>query len=302
MALEIPKPLDSSVLNEAFDRGMPHVLMSDSVFMQYRDFIYNKSGIYFADNKKYLLEARIAQRFQSHRLTSFEDYLSLIRSPAGASELPILYESITINETYFFRSPQQLEVMEKVILPDLIRSKMARGDTNPTITIWSAASSSGEEAHTIAIILTEKIKPIFPNVKFRIVGTDISNSVLNTARSGIYKQYAIRQVAPDILQKYFTQHDNLYHLKPTIKSMVSFHSLNLFDSSAMASMSNVDLIFCCNVLIYFDTESKKKVVQSLYRSLNKGGMLFVGYSESLHGVSQDFKLVHLQKALVYKKE
>jgi len=302
MALDFPKQVDPMLLNEAFDRGMPHVIMSDAIFMQYRDFIYNKSGIYFADNKKYLLEARIAQRFANHKITTFEEYLSLIRSPAGQSELPILYESITINETYFFRSPQQLEVMEKVILPDLIRAKIAKGDTNPTITIWSAASSSGEEAHTIAIILTEKIKPIFPNVKFRIIGTDISNSVLNTARSGAYKNYAIRQVAPDILAKYFVQTDKIYQLKPIIKSMVSFHNLNLFDSSAMASMSSVDLIFCCNVLIYFDAESKRKVVQSLYCSLNKGGMLFVGYSESLHGVSQDFKLVHLQKALVYKKE
>ncbi|MBK9248162.1 MAG: hypothetical protein IPM69_08640 [Ignavibacteria bacterium] len=117
--------------------------------------------------------------------------------------------------------------MEHVILPDLIRSKIAKGETSPTITIWSAAASSGEEAHTIAIILTEKIKPMFPNVQFRIIGTDISNAMLNIARVGAYKNYAIKHVPPEILAKYFILKDNLYHVVDEIKSMVSFHNLNL---------------------------------------------------------------------------
>ncbi|MBK9248161.1 MAG: hypothetical protein IPM69_08635 [Ignavibacteria bacterium] len=102
MALELHKSTTSSLVNEAFDRGMPHIEMSDSIYKQYRDFIYTKSGIYFNDTKKYLLEARISQRFTKHNLTNYEEYFSLIRSTSGASELPILYESITINETYFF--------------------------------------------------------------------------------------------------------------------------------------------------------------------------------------------------------
>jgi len=276
--------------------------MNYDTFKEFRDFIYQHSGIYFTDTKKELLESRIAKRLITHKLYSFEEYFTFLHSPEGRIEIPALYESITINETYFFRTEQQFEVLEHVIIPELIKFHQEHGETNPTIKIWSAATSSGEEAYTIAIIIAEKIQPLYPNVKFQIIGTDINNAVLETARRGVYKEYAVRNVSPEILKKYFYQEGNSYHLSPEIRSSVSFHNFNLFDQSAMNSMRGMDVIFCCNVLIYFDVESKIKVIENLCESMNKGGYLFVGYSESLHGLSKNFKLIHLHKAMAYRKE
>jgi chemotaxis protein methyltransferase CheR len=274
--------------------------MSDSVFRDYRDFIYRQSGIYFTESKKYLLEGRVAKRLSVNRLSSFEEYLEFLKSPRGKVELPSLYEAITINETYFFRSEQQFDAMEKILIPEMIKTK---GNVlAPTIRIWSAAASSGEEAYTTSIIIQERIKPLFPNVRFQIIGTDINNAVLESARKGLYREYAIRNIPPPLLKKYFTKEGDLYKLSDEIKKNVSFMNLNLFDSNAMRMMNSFDLIFCCNVLIYFDLASKQQVVSSLYDALNKGGHLFIGYSESLHGVSKAFKLCHLPKAMVYKKE
>lgn len=153
----------------------------------------------------------------------------------------------------------------------------------------------------MAMVITERIKPMFPNIQFQIVGTDINNAVIDSARNGLYREYAIRNVPPNYMQKYFTKNGDLYQLSDSIKRMVSFQYLNLYDTQGMKQMQNFDVIFCCNVLIYFDTASKQQVVASLYDSLNKNGYLFIGYSESLHGISKAFQLVHLPRALAYVK-
>ena len=275
--------------------------MSDETFKNLRDLIYNLSGIYFTESKRYLLEGRIAKRVTARNLKTFEDYIRFIQSPFGKQELNYLYEAITINETYFFRAEQQFEALEKVLIPEILREKTT---ITPMITfrVWSAASSTGEEAYTIAMIIKEKIQPQFPKVQFQIVGSDINTKVIEAARKGIYKDYAIRNVPPLYLNKYFHKDGNLYVLDESIKSMVRFVQINLFDPLQVKTMSNCDVIFCANVLIYFDLPSKQKVVQNLYDALNKGGYLFIGYSESLHGVTQAFKLIHLSKAMAYKKE
>ncbi len=275
-------------------------VMSDDVFASFRDFVYKQSGIYFTDTKKYLLEGKISKRLTALGMKRFDDYLRHVQSAQGRPELPALYEAITINETYFFRSEPQFDALIATLLPEIIASK--RNVSAQTVRIWSAASSTGEEAYTIAILLNEKIKPLFPNVKFTITGTDINNAVLESARNGVYRDYAIRNIPPLLLKKYFRREDDRYHLADEIKRQVTFTNMNLFDSMTMRSMNCVDLIFCCNVLIYFDAASKQKVVSSLYNSLNQNGFLFIGYSESLHGINKDFKLIHLPKAMVYKKE
>jgi chemotaxis protein methyltransferase CheR len=276
------------------------LILSDSTFKELRDVIYSLCGIYYTESKKYLLEGRIAKRISSKSLNSFDDYLNLLKSPQSRHEINQLFEAITINETYFFRAEQQFDAFEKIITPELIKSKS--NAVNPIVRIWSAASSTGEEAYTIAMLILEKIKPLFPRVQFQILGSDINNAVLDTARKGIYKEYSIRNVPPAYLNKYFTKQGNQYLLNDEVKKMVKFLNLNLYDSVQMRSITNCDIIFCCNVLIYFDIPSKQQVVSYLYDSLNKGGYLFIGYSESLHGISKAFKLIHLPKAMAYKKE
>lgn len=274
--------------------------MSDYIFNELRNFIYTLCGIYYTDSKKYLLEGRIAKRLIANKISSYEDYLTFVKSPTGRSELNELFEVITINETYFFRAPQQFEAFENIIVPEILKNRVNM--FNPTFRVWSAASSTGEEAYTLAIIMNERLKPLFPKVQFQILASDINNAVLDTARAGVFKEYSIRNVPPHILKKYFRQEGSSYIISDEIKQMVRFMNINLYDPVQMRTVTNCDVIYCCNVLIYFDIPSKQQVVSHLYNSLNKGGYLFIGYSESLHGISKAFKLVHLPKAMAYQKE
>lgn len=291
---DVDKPVTSS-------RPMDIQLeMSDSTFKELRDVIYQISGIFYTESKKYLLEGRISKRLAARNFKTFEEYVEYLKSPYSKQEMYQLLEAITINETYFFRAEQQFEAFEKIIVPEILKPRA--GMSANTFRVWSAASSSGEEAYTVAMILNEKVKPLFPKVQFQIIASDINNAVLETARNGIYKDYAIRNVPPQYMQKYFTKQANSYKISDDIKKMVKFMNVNLFDHAQMKTLSNCDVIFCCNVLIYFDIPSKQQVVSYLYDALNKGGYLFIGYSESLHGISKAFKLVHLPKAMAYKKE
>ena len=274
-------------------------IIKELEFVELRDFIYDKCGIFFTDSKKYLLEGRIKKRLIEHSMKTFREYLNFIKSPGSNQEINTLMDIITINETYFFRAEQQFEAVETKILQEIIESK---GNNNQFINIWSAASSSGEEAYTLAMIINEKIRPKYPNINFRIIGSDINREVLDSARTGIYGEYSIRHTPKEYLLKYFKLKDGKYHLSEDIKKMVKFIQLNLFDEKAVKSMNFIDMIFCANVLIYFDIASKEKVVSLLYNSLNRGGYFFIGCSESLHGISKAFKLIHFHNAMAYKKE
>jgi chemotaxis protein methyltransferase CheR len=286
-----------------FSSGMSRAnySMSDDAFGRLRKFIYDNCGIYFQDNKKYLLESRLVKRINFLQLSGFEDYIEFLKFSSNfQQEKRFLYEAITINETFFFRNQPQLDALVTKILPEIIEEKKKAGKNK--IRIWSAASSSGEEAYSVAISIVDMLRLKYPNFEYEIVGTDISQQVLDTAKSGIYKEYSIRNTPAHYLKKYFKMKGAAYELDPNIKKMVQFKHLNLYDDAAMRAMSAFDVIFCANVLIYFDLNSKIKVVSHLYNSLNKGGYLFIGYSETLHTVSKAFKLVSFTKTIGYKKE
>jgi chemotaxis protein methyltransferase CheR len=278
----------------------PLMKMSDEMFRQIREFIYQQTGIYFQDNKKYLLEGRLAKRAQLLNLPNFEAYYALIRSGVRRmEEMKHLYDAVTINETFFFRNEPQFEAFEKTLVPQIIESR--RGAPGK-LRVWSAASSSGEEAYTLAMIYLEKLRPAHPRLEIEIVATDISPGVLETARSGVYREYSIRNTPKAMLDKYFVVDDARYHLDEKVKSLARFEHLNLYDRQRMRTMSRFDVIFCANVLIYFDAKSKIQVVSDLYDALNPGGFLFIGYAESLHGISTAFKLLNFPKTVAYKKE
>jgi chemotaxis protein methyltransferase CheR len=275
--------------------------MSDVTFRELREFIYAKTGIYFQDNKKYLLESRISKRLQMLRMEKFESYLDFLKFGVGREdEKKFLFDAITINETYFFRNEPQFEILEKTLIPEIIKAKQATGRNK--LRIWSAASSSGEEAHTIAMIFLEKIKPKFPTLELEVVGTDISPSVVDTAKKGIYREYSVRNMPKYYLEKYFHSSEGRFTVVDSVRKMVRFDHMNLYDQPRMRMMTNFDVVFCCNVLIYFDAKSKIQVVSNLYDALNRGGFLFIGYAESLHGISSAFKVINFPKAITYKKE
>jgi chemotaxis protein methyltransferase CheR len=186
--------------------------LSDGTFKALRDYIYEKTGIYVPDSKKYFLENRLARRITENKLLSYDDYLPFLRAK-GDAELKILYCVITTNETYFFREPQQFDVFTKHILPRILDRKK-----NKEIRVWSAACSSGEEPYTVAAILKETM----PAVRADIIGSDISDGVLESARRGAYSSYAVRIVPPYYQQKYFRNSGEIYEFDESLRKTVGF--------------------------------------------------------------------------------
>ncbi len=230
---------------------------------------------------------------------SCQDYFQLLNSPLGSKELNFLMNEITTNETYFFRNVPQLAALENKLLPELVEVKNKMGFRK--LRIWSAASSSGEEAYTIAMILLEKRTTLLKDWIIEIVGTDINETVVAQAKEGIYNAYSVRNIPDPYKHKYIREDNGKFILSPEVKKFVTFNKLNLYEDSKMIFMKSFDLIFCANVLIYFDTASKSKVVQHFYNNLQPYGYFFVGQSESLHGVNDKFKTVHFPGGFGYKK-
>ena len=271
--------------------------MSDEEFKLLSDLIYNYCGLTFTGSQKILFQKRVKSRVEKLRLSSFKEYYQFLKyDPKKEEELKTLVDILTVNETYFFREPAQFDALLNHVLPELSKNG------HKQIKIWSAACSTGAEPYTIAILLKEK-QPLDSSHRIDIIGTDISISALEEARKAVYTEAAFRSTPPQIKQKYFTKtQEGYYQLKPEIKRMVTFRYLNLLNKTQMSMMKNIHVIFCRNVLIYFDVEAKKKVVESFYQSLVKGGYLFIGQSESLFKVTNLYKLVPTSKVLLYKKE
>jgi chemotaxis protein methyltransferase CheR len=275
------------------------VAISDKDFEQLRDFIYNICGMYFHATKKYFLESRLARRMDATGVRTHHDYYLLLKSPRGTEELKYLMDEITTNETYFFRNVPQLNALETKLLPEIVATKSKIGFRK--LRIWSAASSSGEEAYTLAMILLEKRTTLLKDWIIEIIGTDINETVIAQAKEGVYSAYSVRNIPEMYKRKYIREDSGKFILAPEVKKFVTFNKLNLYDDSKMIFMKSFDVIFCANVLIYFDTASKSKVVQHFYNNLQPYGYFFVGQSESLHGVNDKFKTVHFPGGFAYKK-
>ncbi len=273
--------------------------LSDNVFNKLKDLIYEISGIYFSGQKKYLLETRLSKRLSVLNLPNFEDYYNYLKySLSKDREIKELLNSVTTNETSFFRDMPQLEVFVD-ILKQVVQA--AGNNAYKKIRIWSAACSTGEEPYTIGILIKEN----FPSsdIKFEIAGSDISEQVISSAKKGIYGSYTLRNTPPAILNKYFDRiGDDSYSIKDEIKKIAAFHNVNLMNAKEVKKLNEFDVVLCRNVIIYFDTESKKKAITNIYESLKTGGYLFLGHSESLHSITSLFKLVGLGKTPLYKKE
>ena len=275
--------------------------LSEETFVMLRDFIYSKTGIFFPEKKKYLIEGRLVKRLQVLKIGHFEDYLHLLKyGQQKEYEFEFLCNMVTINETFFFRNEAQIDAFQQKFAEEVIESKKAYN--NRTLRIWSAACSSGEEPYSLALLYLEHLKPRYPELRIEIIGTDINTAVLDMAQKAEYNQYAIRNTPKLYLNKYFDQSNGIYRLRHEVKELVRFEYVNLIDREKMRHMMHFDFIFCANVLIYFDEKAKIQVVGDLINSLNRGGYLFIGFSEMLHKISTAFKLVSIPKTTAYKKE
>jgi len=272
--------------------------MSDSTYRSLRELIYGFCGLTFDDNSKYFLEKRLSNRIDMHQLRDFQEYYYyLMYDKNRAEELNSIIDVLTINETYFFREEQQLKAFSEEILPKLKQKNREEG--KHSLRIWSAGCSTGEEPYTIAMLILQS--ELFHGWNVEIFGSDISHRVLQVARKGEYSKSSFRVTKEENLKKFFTESNGRHRIIDPVKKLVNFGYLNLFDSSKIFLMGKMDLIFCRNVIIYFDQEAKKKVISHFERQLNEGGYLLLGHSESLINLSTAFHLKHLKNDMVYQK-
>jgi chemotaxis protein methyltransferase CheR len=274
--------------------------MTAEEFTLIRDFIHERSGIFFAENKMYLVKNRLSKRMADLQIKTVRDYFYHVKYDLSMNEFHRLMDLVTTNETSFFRNEPQLQCFSDEVLPLIINEAMQRKGTRP-LRIWSAGCSSGEEPYTLAIQIMERLKSL-SGWHVEIVANDISEQILQKARQGEYSGITLRGVRPDVLARYFTRTGDTYRVNPEVKSLVKFNHMNLNDPRKLAMISNMDVVFCRNVMIYFSDEVKKQIVRGFYNALRPGGYLFIGHSETLHGISKAFKLVYFKNALVYQKE
>jgi len=266
--------------------------LTNAEFKNLQDFIYSKSGMFFPLSRKHYIQQKVLKRIQTVGCSGFKDYLRILQKELSRSEIIHLFNEITVNETFFFRDLPQLEILENHIFPEAV----ANGKR--TINILSAGCSSGEEPYTISIILKEK----FPQLSYNIWGIDISDLVLSNASRAEYSEYAVRFVPKQYLKKYFALSDQgKYKFHDRYKTNIKFRKFNLMEFDTIPIDVSFDVVFCRYVLIYFDRESKQKVIDSFYTKMSPGGYLILGNSESLFSVSNSFKMLHYPSAIIYNR-
>lgn len=272
--------------------------MSDDEFQLLRDCIYEHCGIYFDQDSRYILEKRLSYRLTDLKLTTFYDYYHYLKFNRNkGQELVDIMDVLTINETYFFRELFQLKAFSEEIIPELIKKKTAVGQRS--LRIWSAGCSTGEEPYTIAMLLSTI--PELRGWEIEIIGTDISQKVLQQARRAVYGKASFRATEDNDLKRFFLQQDDGYKVKDSIRELVTISHLNLFDTHRLTVLGKVDIVFCRNVIIYFDQAAKKRVIESFHTTLYDGGYLLLGHSESLMNISTLFTLRHFKNDMIYQK-
>jgi len=273
------------------------VELSDSQFSEISDLVRKISGINLHDGKKELIKARLTKRMRKLDIGGFDEYLERVWGDSSGGELMAMLDALSTNLTSFFREPVHFEHLKEQVIPSLLIDNRMR---HRKLRIWSAGCSSGEEPYSIAITLRESI----PNLQLwdaRVLATDISTMMLERGREGIYTDVRIKTISPQARSKYFTcvqtKPDRLYELKQEVRDLVHFARLNLMKPWPMRGP--FDVIFCRNVMIYFDKPTQGGLVRRFWDLLAPGGTFFIGHSESLAGVQHEFKYV---LPTIYKKK
>lgn len=271
--------------------------MSEAEFRMFCDLLRNHCGLHFDESSRFLLEKRVARRVRELGLGGFGAYHYELRRSGGDEEVATLVDILTTNETYFFRERSQLTALVSEIVPEMLTHRLP-GSTRP-IHIWSAGCSSGEEPYSIVALAMEA--GLEPGRDLRVYASDISRPVLTRSRRGVYRESSFRETSDELRNRYFVEKDGLFRICDEVKKHVDFIHLNLLDDSKIALLGAMDVILCRNVIIYFDAETKRRVIQTFYDRLRPGGYLLLGHSESLINVSSAFELSHLKRDLVYRR-
>ncbi len=274
----------------------PRLPLNPRDFRLLRDFINEHAGLHFDDDDINIFDRRLAPRVLALELGGFHEYYKYLRfNLRGTSELDEAIDLLTTNETYFFRQEYQLRAFRDEILPRLADQNLRK----KRLSVWSAGCSTGEEAYTIAMLVQES--GLFAGWDVRIIGSDISRRSVASARRGVYQRPSFRTTSEVRQRNFFHVAEDGVHVVDQMKKLCHFGRLNLLDGGNAAIVGVMDVVFCRNVLIYFDARSRRRVIDNLYDRLVPGGYLLLGHSESLLNVSTAFELVHLKEDLVYRR-
>ena len=277
-----------------------NIELTDQEYREIANFVHKTAGINLLDGKKELMRTRLSKRIRALKFNNFRAYFKHVMSDHTGEEIVFLLDALATNLTSFFREPQHFQFMAKDYLPELEKRRKAQNSRK--LRIWSAACSSGEEPYTIAMVVLDKNPYFGQGGDFKILGTDISTKVLTMAKQGLYGPERVKDIPPQMLQKHFTRietdrGERMYQVTPQLRSTIAFQRLNLMDP--LPFQRPLDLIFCRNVMIYFDKETIASLVDKYYKILAPGGYLFIGHSESLSGFKHPFKYV---APCIYLKE
>jgi len=275
---------------------MVDLSINDEDFQKFREFFYRKTGISFAASSRYFVDKRIVERMEATRNDTFQKYFTMLRFQASCEELQQLTNIMTVNETYFLREEYQFQCLVNSILPEIIARK---SDKSP-IRIWCIPSSSGEEPYSIAMYLLERW-PGINDWDVEIISSDVDTGVLKRARAGRYTPRSVQFLPALWMKKYFTPTDGEFQLCDDIRQAVSFTRVNLAVSADTRPYRDFDVIFCRNLLIYFDDVSRKEAAETFYDVLKPGGIICLGHSESMSRISSLYIVRKFVDAIVYQK-
>ena len=283
--------------NKEFGATVRLETITDPEFERFRDFFYRKTGIKFENSKRYFVDKRLIERIYATGHNSFRSYFTQMRFQASGEEVQQLINCMTVNETYFYREEYQFEVMVENVMNEIAANKKDKTD----IRIWSIPSSTGEEPYSIALYLLEHW-PQIQHLDVEIVSSDIDSKVLQACHAGVYNERSVKHLPARTLNKYFTRTaQGNFQLSKDIRAAVKFSQVNLSDINETKAYRNFDLIFCRNLLIYFDDESRREAANVFFDALNPGGFIFLGHSESMSRISSLFKVKKYPKAIVYQR-
>lgn len=274
---------------------------TDEEFGGFGAYFYRRTGIVFAATKRSFVERRLAGRIEARQASGMRGYLALLKQDDGAgTEFQLLVNCLTVNETYFYREEYQFDCLVASMLPELVAARA--GASGAAIRIWSLPCSTGEEPYSLAIHLLEKWRDV-DRYDVEIVGSDIDTRVLAHARAGIYDERSVRNLSDGIRNRYFEPvSDGRWRIGATLKASVDFGLVNLNDAADMRRhRAGFDVVFCRNLLIYFDDVSRRAAVEALYDALRPGGFICLGHSESMSRISSLFTLRKFPAAIVYQK-
>jgi len=273
------------------------VEMTNEEYHLLRNLVYEECGIWLKDDKKTFLMNRALKRMNALNVTSYYRYFKLLTDRAEREhELLAFLGALTINETAFFRNRPQMDVFANIVLPEIVSKKREQNDF--TLKIWSAGCSTGQEPYTLAMIIKDRLLDL-KNWNVTILASDLCLTALAAAEKGIYPPEKLEGIDQRLINWCFLKVDGGYKVSDELKKMVVFDYHNLMNENGA---KDLDVIFCRNVLIYFDELTQKKVIEKFHRSLVKNGYIFLGHSETLQGVNEDFVFIHHNKGTAYRKK